>query len=118
MNPQPVASKVLLRLLEFIEHVDVCSHRGDPRPDFVAEDGAEIFPHAGDPDEWWWLTKLSCRKHEEIIAKDLLLEDGQSSSSEEESHSQKKKSDDETEVSDDISDCSDDTMQSNEASSS
>ena len=42
LNPQPVASKVLLRLLEFIEHVDVCSQRGDPRPDFVAEDGARV----------------------------------------------------------------------------
>jgi hypothetical protein len=119
LNPQPIASKVLLRLLEFIDRVDVCSQRGESRPDFVAEDGSDIFPPAGDPDELWWLTELSRRKHEEGMAKDLLLEDGGSSSSDEsDSQKQKKKSDDETDVSDDFSDTAGDTIQSNEASSS
>ena len=119
LNPQPIASKVLLRLLEFIDRVDVCSQRGESRPDFVAEDGSDIFPPAGDPDELWWLAELSRRKHEEGMAKDLLLEDGGSSSSDEsDSQKQKKKSDDETDVSDDFSDTAGDTIQSNEASSS
>jgi hypothetical protein len=120
LKPQPAASEVLLRLLEFIDRVDVCSQRGESRPDFVAEDGSDMFPTAGHPDELWWLTELSRRNYEERMAKDLLLEDGASSSSDEsDSQKQKKKSDDETDVSgDDVSDTAGDTIQSNEVSSS
>ena len=113
LNPQPIASEVLLRLLKFIDRVDVCSQNGEPRPEFTTEDGSKIFPSAGDPDELWWLTELSRRKYEEGMAKDLLLEDGASSNSEE-SDLEVKNSDEETNVSDDLSDCGLDTIQSND----
>ena len=42
------ASKVLLRLLEFIDRVDRASQDGSPRPAFVGgEDGQPIFPPEG-----------------------------------------------------------------------
>lgn len=113
LNPQPIASEVLLRLLKFIDRVDVCSQSGEPRPEFTTEDGSKIFPSAGDPDELWWLTELSRRKYEEGMAKDLLLEDGAGSSSEE-SDVEVKNSDEETNVSGDCSDCGLDTIQSND----
>ena len=93
--------------------MDVCSQNGEPRPEFTTEDGSKIFPSAGDPDELWWLTELSRRKYEEGMAKDLLLEDGASSNSEE-SDLEVKNSDQETNVSDDVSDCGIDTVQSND----
>ena len=52
-NPQPVASRVLHKLLRWIEAVDLASQQGAPRPAFAAEDGSPIFPLAGDPDELW-----------------------------------------------------------------
>ena len=113
LNPQPIASKVLLRLLKFIDRVDVCSQNGEPRPEFTTEDGSKIFPSAGDPDELWWLTELSRRKYEEGMAKDLLLEDGASSNTEE-SDLEVKNSEAETNVSYDFSDCGLDTIQSND----
>ena len=113
LNPQPIASKVLLRLLKFIDRVDVCSQNGEPRPEFTTEDGSKIFPSAGDPDELWWLTELSRRKYEEGMAKDLLLEDGASSNTEE-SDLEVKNSEAETNVSDAFSDCGLDTIQSND----
>lgn len=57
-----MASRVLLRLLSWIEAADVASQQGAPRPDFAAEDGTPIFPTAGEPDELWWLTEMSKRK--------------------------------------------------------
>ena len=51
---QPVASKVLHKLLRWIEAVDLASQQeGAPRPEFVAEDGSPIFPSPGDEDELW-----------------------------------------------------------------
>ena len=78
LNPQPIASKVLLKLLQWIDRVDVHSQKtGACRPEFVADDGSEIFPPEGDPDAMWWLTELSRRKEEERIDKEQLLEEGE-----------------------------------------
>ncbi len=41
------ASKVLLRLLEFVDRVDRASQDGSPRPAFIGEDGQSIFPPEG-----------------------------------------------------------------------
>ena len=102
LNPQPIASDVLLRLLAFIDRVDVASQSGSPRPDFVAEDGEDIFPPAGGPNEKWWLTELSRRKEEERVARDELLEEGPVSSEDECSDEGLKKNlDSETDAEDD-----------------
>ena len=102
LNPQPIASDVLLRLLAFIDRVDVASQNGSPRPDFVAEDGEDIFPPAGGPNEKWWLTELSRRKEEERVARDELLEEGPVSSEDECSDEGLKKNlDSETDAEDD-----------------
>ena len=102
LNPQPVAAEVLLRLLDFIDRVDIASQNGSPRPDFVAEHGEDIFPPAGSPNEKWWLTELSRRKEEERVARDELLEDGPASSEEEYPDDELKKNpDDETDAEDD-----------------
>ena len=104
LNPQPVASEVLLRLLRFIDRVDVASQNGSPRPDFVAEDGEDIFPPAGSPNEKWWLTELSRRKEEERVARDELLEEGPASSEDDCSDDELKKGpNDETDAEDDDS---------------
>ncbi len=71
LSPQPVASRVLMRLLSWIDRVDVASQDGSPRPAFLGEDGSPIFPADGDPDERWWLTELSMRKADERLLKDL-----------------------------------------------
>ncbi len=106
LNPQPVASRVLLRLLAWIDRVDLASQGGSPRPAFLGEDGREIFPLEGDPDEKWWLTELSRRKEEERLAREELLEDGPGSSEEECSDAERKKdSDAETLPGDDGDSC-------------
>ena len=71
LNPQLVASRVLMRLLSCIDRVDVASQDGSPRPAFLGDDGLPIFPADGDPDERWWLTELSKRKEDERLARDL-----------------------------------------------
>ena len=76
LNPQPIAGRVLLRLLDYIDRVDRASQDGSSRPKFLAVDGEAIFPPSGHPDELWWLTELSRRKTEERIARDELLEEG------------------------------------------
>ncbi len=70
-SPQPVASRVLMRLLAWIDSVDVASQDGSPRPAFLGEDGLPIFPADGAPDARWWLTELSRRKEDERLLKDL-----------------------------------------------
>ena len=102
LNPQPVASEVLLRLLDFIDRVDIASQTGSPRPDFRAGDGADIFPPAGSPNEKWWLTEMSRRIEEERVARDELLEEGPASSEDEFSDDELKKDpDSETDAEDD-----------------
>ncbi len=71
LSPQPVASRVLMRWLSWIDRVDVAAQDGSARPVFLGDDGLPIFPSDGDPDERWWLTELSKRKGDERIAKDL-----------------------------------------------
>ncbi len=71
LSPQPVASRVLMRLLAWIDSVDVASQDGSSRPAFLGEDGLPIFPAADSPDERWWLTELSRRKEDERLLKDL-----------------------------------------------
>ena len=109
LNPQPIASKVLLKLLQWIDRVDICSQKtGVSRPEFVADDGSQIFPPEGDPDERWWLTELSGRKEGQRIDQEQLLEEGGheqgfSSDSGESDSVNKKGENDETDVSDDDS---------------
>jgi len=62
LNPQPRASIVIRKLLDWIDRVDVASQRGEPRPPFATSTGGPIFPEDGDP---WWLTELSRRVREE-----------------------------------------------------
>ena len=84
LNPQPIAGRVLLRLLDYIDRVDRASQDGSPRPRFVGADGEPIFPSSGHPDELWWLTELSRRKTEERMARDELLEEGADESDDDE----------------------------------
>ncbi len=62
LNPQPRASVVIRKLLDWIDRVDIASQRGDPRPPFATPSGLSIFPEDDDP---WWLTELSRRAQEE-----------------------------------------------------
>ena len=43
VNPQPEATKVIRKLLSWIEAVDLASQRGGARPEFKATDGEPIF---------------------------------------------------------------------------
>jgi hypothetical protein len=54
LNPQPKATQVIHRLLDWIDRVDRATAVGVPRPAFAAQDGTPIFP---DMDEQWWLTE-------------------------------------------------------------
>ena len=85
LNPQPVAGRIFLKLLDFIDRVDRASQDGSSRPKFIGVDGEQIFPPCGHPDELWWLTELSRRKVEEQIARGELLEEGAGDSDNEES---------------------------------
>ena len=58
LNPQPEASLVMKRLLDWIDRVDMASQTGLPRPAFETEEGEHIFPEGDEP---WWLTDLSRR---------------------------------------------------------
>ena len=65
-----------MKLLAWIDRVDACSQRGEPRPPFQDESGECIFPPEGDPDEKWWLTEMSLRKEEEQKARADDSEEG------------------------------------------
>ena len=58
-----------MKLLAWIDRVDECPQRGEPRPLFEDESGECIFPPEGHPDEKWWLTEMSFRKHQEQQAR-------------------------------------------------
>ncbi len=55
LDPQPRASVVFRRLLDWLDRVDEASVTGAPRPPFQTLDGDAIFP---DQEELWWLTEL------------------------------------------------------------
>ena len=96
VNPQPEATKVIRKLLTWIEAVDLASQRGGARPEFKASDGEPIFP--GD-DNKWWLTDMQQRKRPSEVQ--LPDEDGPAS----ENDDQKTETDDEDPPS--ANDCSD-----------
>ena len=58
LNPQPDASVVIKRLLDWIDRVDTASQTGGPKPSFQTEEGQSIFPEDDDP---WWLTDITRR---------------------------------------------------------
>ena len=68
-----------MKLLAWIDRVDECSQRGEPRPLFQDESGECIFPPEGHPDEKWWLTEMSLRKQEEQRARAEDIEEGPAS---------------------------------------
>ena len=68
-----------MKLLTWIDLVDECSRRGEPRPLFRDENGECIFPPEGHPDEKWWLTEMSLRKQEEQRARAEDIEEGPAS---------------------------------------
>ena len=62
LNPQPDATAVIKRLLDWIDRVDRASQTGAPKPEFKTEDGQPIFP---DDEEPWWLTDVARRAPDE-----------------------------------------------------
>ena len=58
LNPQPEATSVFKRLLDWIHRVAMASRLGTARPDFTTLAGEAIFP---DPEELWWLTDVQKR---------------------------------------------------------
>ena len=62
LDPQPRASVVYKRLLDWIDRVDEASQTGLPRPAFLTLDGDAIFP---DHEELWWLTELQRKPGED-----------------------------------------------------
>ena len=76
-NRMPDATKVISRLLDFIDRVDDASKTGAPRPAFATPDGQPIFPEG----ELWWLTALQ-RKPQEDEDKQEADEDGPPSEAE------------------------------------
>ena len=65
-----------MKLLAWIDRVDACSQRGEPRPPFQDESGECIFPPEGDPDEKWWLTEMSLRIEKEQKVRTDDVEEG------------------------------------------
>ena len=49
LDPQPEASAVIKRLLDWIDRVDIASQEGLPKPVFEAADGSPIFPDGEEP---------------------------------------------------------------------
>ena len=62
LRPQPDATAVITRLLDWIDRVDKASQTGSPKPEFMTEDGQAIFPGDEEP---WWLTDIARRIPEE-----------------------------------------------------
>ena len=98
LNPQPRASVVIRKLLDWIDRVDIASQRGEPRPAFATPSGGSIFPEDDDP---WWLTELSRRAQEEPAPGD---EDGPPEEDAEEGKAEDALTDDEDPPSEDGSD--------------
>ena len=53
ISPQPEASLVMKRLLDWIDRADMASQMGAPKPAFQTEESERIFPEGDEP---WWLT--------------------------------------------------------------
>ena len=49
LDPQPEASAVIKKLLDWIDRVDIASQEGLPKPVFEAADGSPIFPDGEEP---------------------------------------------------------------------
>jgi hypothetical protein len=79
LDPQPQASCVMHRLLDWIDRVDMASQNGGPRPPFETIEGGPIFPDTDDP---WWLTEVQKRKNGVEEAQEKCLEDGPASDAE------------------------------------
>ena len=62
LNPQPDATVVIHRLLDYMNRVDVATQQGRARPPFKTLEGVDIFPPE---DELWWLTDVSRRAKDE-----------------------------------------------------
>jgi hypothetical protein len=62
LDPQPVCSNVIKRLLDWIDRVDLASQSGDDRPPFTTIDGGEIFP---EDDPYWYLTEVQRNAEEQ-----------------------------------------------------
>ena len=62
LSPQPDASIVINRLLNWIDRVDNASQAGSAKPAFETEGGQPIFPEGDEP---WWLTDVARRAPEE-----------------------------------------------------
>ena len=52
LDPQPEASVVIKRFLDWVDRCDLASQAGQPKPVFRTAEGGSIFPE--DPDEQWW----------------------------------------------------------------
>ena len=73
LNPQPAASVVIKKLLDWIDRCDTASQTGAPKPPFETVDGEAIFPEDDDP---WWLLEIQKRKVEEDEEEAIGDEDG------------------------------------------
>ena len=62
MNPQPDATVVIHRLLDYMNRVEVATQQGRAQPPFKTLEGVDIFPPE---DELWWLTDVSRRAKDE-----------------------------------------------------
>ena len=63
LDPQPAASAVIKKLLDWIDRVDRASQSCAPKPDFETEEGEPVFPE--DEEDQWWLTDVSRRVAQE-----------------------------------------------------
>ena len=68
-----------MKLLAWIDRVDRCSQRMEPRPPFEDESGGYIFPPEDHEDGKWWLTEMSLRQEREKQAQAEDLEEGAAS---------------------------------------
>ena len=59
LNPQPLASTVIHRLLDWIDRVDEASIEHLAKPNFATKGGEPIFPE--EEDAKWWLTDVQNR---------------------------------------------------------
>ena len=78
LSPQPDATVVIHRVLDWMGRVDLASQNGQPRPAFRTLDGENIFPEGEEP---WWLTDV--QKRAEPAEEQPADEDGPASEMEE-----------------------------------
>ena len=76
LDPQPLMSQVLARLLAWIDREDGALQGGQPPPRFETAEGETIFPP---DDEEWWLTDVQKQASTEATA-NAADEDGPASS--------------------------------------